>query len=133
MKHDAEPRETRATREAFLGSYKSKLAMFILRQRLAQLSHEAQPRVMSASCRAGSYYVTTEKDAFALNIGLMPNNPQAGIDAAIEIVEIIFLLLAMLYKSVPIIGCSIIHLYILAVLPGIELKSSRLRGLIAII
>ena len=87
MKHDAEPRETRATREAFLGSYKSKLAMFILRQRLAQLSHEAQPRVMSASCRAGSYYVTTEKDAFALNIGLMPNNPQAGIDAAIEIVE----------------------------------------------
>ena len=42
---------------------------------------------MSASCRAGSYYVTTEKDAFALNIGLMPNNPQAGIDAAIEIVE----------------------------------------------
>lgn len=87
MKHDAEPRETRATREAFLGSYKSKLAMFILRQRLAQLSHEAQPRVMSASCRAGSFYVTTEKDAFALNIGLMPNNPQVGIDAAIEIVE----------------------------------------------
>ena len=87
MKHDAEPRETRATREAFLGSYKSRLAMFILRQRLAQLSHEAQPRVMSASCRAGSFYVTTEKDAFALNLGLMPNNPQAGIDAAIEIVE----------------------------------------------
>ena len=87
MKHDAEPRQSRATREAFLGSYKSKLAMFILRQRLAQLSHEAQPRVMSASCRAGSFYVTTEKDAFALNLGLMPNNPQAGIDAAIEIVE----------------------------------------------
>ena len=87
MKHDAEPRETRATREAFLGSYKSRLAMFILRQRLAQLSHEAQPRVMSASCLACSVYVTTEKDAFALNLGLMPNNPQAGIDAAIEIVE----------------------------------------------
>lgn len=87
MKHDAEPRQSRATREAFLGSYKSRLAMFILRQRLAQLSHEAQPRVMSASCRAGSFYVTTEKDAFALNLGLMPNNPQAGIDAAIEIVE----------------------------------------------
>ena len=87
MKHDTEPRQSRATREAFLGSYKSRLAMFILRQRLAQLSHEAQPRVMSASCRAGSFYVTTEKDAFALNLGLMPNNPQAGIDAAIEIVE----------------------------------------------
>ncbi len=87
MKRDAEPRETRDTREAFLGGYKSRLAMFILRQRLANLSHEAQPRVMSASCRNGSFYVTTEKEAFALNLGLMPNNPQAGIDAAIEIVE----------------------------------------------
>ncbi len=87
MKRDAEPRETRDTRESFLGGYKSRLAMFILRQRLANLSHEAQPRVMSASCRNGSFYVTTEKEAFALNLGLMPNNPQAGIDAAIEIVE----------------------------------------------
>jgi hypothetical protein len=44
-----------------------------------------------ASCllhyRVGNFYVTTEKDAFALNLGLMPNNPQVGIDAAIEIVE----------------------------------------------
>ncbi len=87
MKRDAEPRETRNTRESFLGGYKSRLAMFILRQRLAQLSHEAQPRVMSASCRNNSFYVTTEKEAFALNLGLMPNNPQAGIDAALEIVE----------------------------------------------
>ncbi len=87
MKRDAEPRETRDTREAFLGGYKSRLAMFILRQRLAKLSHEAQPRVMSASCRNSSFYVTPEKDAFSLNIGLMPNSPQAGIDAAIEIVE----------------------------------------------
>lgn len=87
MKHDAEQRQSRATREAFLSSYKSRLAMFILRQRLAKLSHEAQPRVMSANCRVGNFYVTTEKDAFALNLGLMPNNPQIGIDAAIEIVE----------------------------------------------
>jgi len=87
MKHDAEQRQSRDTREAFLSSYKSRLAMFILRQRLAKLSHEAQPRVMSANCRAGNFYVTTEKDAFALNLGLMPNNPQVGIDAAIEIVE----------------------------------------------
>lgn len=87
MKRDAEPRETRNTREAFLGGYKSRLAMFILRQRLAQLSHEAQPRLMSCACRDNSFYVTPEKDAFALTIGLLPNNPQAGIDAAIEVVE----------------------------------------------
>lgn len=61
MKHDAEQRQSRDTREAFLSSYKSRLAMFILRQRLAKLSHEAQPRVMSANCRVGNFYVTTER------------------------------------------------------------------------
>lgn len=87
MKRDADPRSQRDTREAFLGGYKSRLAMFILRQRLAQLSHEAQPRVMSASCRSGNFYITPEKEAFSLNIGLMPNDPQTGIDAAIAVVE----------------------------------------------
>lgn len=87
QKRDPEPRATRASREAFVGGYRSRLAMFILRQRLALLSKEAQPRVMSCSCRDGMFYVTPEKDAFALNIGLLPNNPQAGIDAVIEVVE----------------------------------------------
>ncbi len=87
MKRDPEPRATRASREAFAGGYRSRLAMFILRQRLAQLSKEAQPRVMSCSCRDNMFYVTAEKDAFALTIGLLPNDPQAGIDAAIEVVE----------------------------------------------
>lgn len=87
MKRDAEPRATRDSREAFIGGYKSRLAMFILRQRLSQLSREATPRLMSCSCRDNSFYVTPEKDAFALTIGLLPDNPQAGIDAAIEVVE----------------------------------------------
>ena len=87
MKRDADPRSQRDTREAFLGGYKSRLAMFILRQRLAQLSHEVQPRVMSASCRSGNFYITPEKEAFSLNIGLMPNDPQMGIDAAVAVVE----------------------------------------------
>ncbi|MCM1078907.1 MAG: insulinase family protein [Bacteroidales bacterium] len=87
MKRDAEPRETRNSREAFIGGYKSRLAMFILRQRLQQLSREAEPRLMSTTCRDNSFYVTPEKDAFALTIGLLPANPKAGIDAAIEVVE----------------------------------------------
>ncbi len=42
MKHDAEQRQSRATREAFLSSYKSRLAMFILRQRLAAMPQITQ-------------------------------------------------------------------------------------------
>ncbi len=87
MKRDAEPRKTRASREAFVEGYKSRLAMFILRQRLAQLSREAEPRLMSVGCRDNSFYVTPEKDAFSLTVGLLPDNPQAGINAAIEVVE----------------------------------------------
>lgn len=87
MKRDAEPRDTRDSRKAFIDGYKSRLAMFILRQRLAQLSREASPRLMSCSCRDNSFYVTPEKDAFAITIGLLPGNPKAGIDAAIEVVE----------------------------------------------
>lgn len=87
MKRDAEPRDTRDSREAFIGGYKSRLAMFILRQRLQQLSREATPRLMSTSCRDNSFYVTPEKDAFAMTISLLPDNPKAGIEAAIEVVE----------------------------------------------
>lgn len=87
MKRDPEPRATRGSREAFIGGYKSRLAMFILRQRLQQLSREATPRLMSATCRDNSFYVTTEKDAFAMVVGLLPENPKAGIEAAIEVVE----------------------------------------------
>ena len=87
MKRDSEPREARNTREAFADAYKSRLAMFILRQRLARLSQEAEPRLMSSSVRDGGFYVTPQKDAFAVNIGLLPDNPQAGIDAVLEVVE----------------------------------------------
>ena len=88
MKRDAEARDNRNLRETYKDGYLSTIAMFILRQRLAQLNHEAEPRVMSASVRDGAFYVTPEKDAFCLNIGLIPSNPKGSIDAAVEIVEI---------------------------------------------
>lgn len=87
MKRDSEPRNTRNTRKAYMEGYKSKLAMFILRQRLAQLGHEPEPRIMSVSVRDNSFYITSEKDAFMINIGLLPDNPSKGIDAVIEVVE----------------------------------------------
>lgn len=87
MKRDSDPRGMRSSRESYVEGYKSRLALFILRQRLARLSNEAQPKVMSCACRDNGFYVTNEKDAFALNIGLLPDNPKAGIDAALEVVE----------------------------------------------
>lgn len=87
MKRDATSREQRDTRENYKEEYKSRLAMFILRQRMAQLSKEAVPRLMSGSVRDGAFYFTPEKDAFALTAGLLPTDPKAGIEAAIEIVE----------------------------------------------
>lgn len=87
MKRDAEPRATRATRQAYAEGYKSRAAMFILRQRLSKLSDEANPRLLSVGCRDQGFYVTPDKDAFSLNLSLLPDNPKAGIDAAIEVVE----------------------------------------------
>ncbi len=87
MKRKPGKREERATHESFIDDYKSRLAMFVLRQRLSELPKAEQPKVMSASCRDGAFYFTDAEDAFTLNIGLLPDQPQAGIDAAMEIVE----------------------------------------------
>ena len=87
MKRDASSRDHRNLMDTYSDGYISTLAMFILRQRLAQLNLEAEPRLMSASVRDGGFYVTPEKDAFCLNIGLLPSDPKLGIDAAVEIVE----------------------------------------------
>ncbi|MBQ0072673.1 MAG: insulinase family protein [Prevotella sp.] len=87
MKRDAEPRETRDTREVFKENYKSRMAMFILRQRLNELTKQSPIKIMSVSCRDNSFYITKEKNAFALTINLLPYNPKGGIDASIEVVE----------------------------------------------
>ena len=87
MKRDAEPRATRATRRGYAEGYNSRAAMLILRLRLSKLSDEANPRLLSVGCRDQGFYVTPDKDAFSLNLSLLPDNPKAGIDAAIEVVE----------------------------------------------
>ena len=87
MKRNSSPRSQRATREAFADDYKSRLAMFILRQRLSDLTMAEHPLVLSASCRDGSFFITDEKDAFSLNIGLFPDRIQEGINEVFSVVE----------------------------------------------
>lgn len=87
MKRNAERYDNRDTREAFIDGYKSRMAMFILKQRLSELTKQSPIKLLATSCRDRSFYVTKEKDAFALTVSLLPENPKAGIDAAIEVVE----------------------------------------------
>ena len=87
IKRGDNKREERATRQAFVDDYKSRLAMFILRQRLAQLPKADHPAMMSCGARDGNYYITDVKDALTINIGLMPDRPQAGIDSVFAVVE----------------------------------------------
>lgn len=87
MKREAGPRAGRATREAFIDDYKSRLAMFVLRQRLSQLTKAEHPAVLSCSCRDGQFYLTDAKDAFTISAGLLPDNPKAGIDSVMAVVE----------------------------------------------
>lgn len=87
MKRDSDPAIEKSSFEEFAEEYKSKLALFILRQRLASLSQEARPRIMSASVRDNGFYITPAKEAFCVSIGLLPDNPQAGIDAVLEVLE----------------------------------------------
>ncbi|MCQ2204075.1 MAG: insulinase family protein [Bacteroidales bacterium] len=86
MKRDASPRNQRDSREAFVDGYKSRLALFVVRQRLQQLTNVEHPLLVTASARDGIFYMTEEKDAFSLNLGLRLDNPKAGIDAAMEVV-----------------------------------------------
>jgi len=87
IKRDAAKRSERATRESFIEDYKSRLAMFIIRQRLAQLPKQEHPLMLSCSARDGQFYITDTKDAFSVSIGLLPDNPKAGIDAVMAVIE----------------------------------------------
>lgn len=71
----------------FIADYKSRLALFVLRQRLSQLTKQAHPAMLSCSARDGQFYITPAKDAFSISIGLKPDDPQAGIDAVMAVVQ----------------------------------------------
>lgn len=87
MKRDATPRGQRDSYTDFADDYKSRLAMFILRQRLAELLNTHKPAVMSCNVRNGRFYITDEKDALTITIGLKPDEPRAGIDAVMEVIQ----------------------------------------------
>ena len=87
MKRTPCSREEKNTKEEFLNGYRSRLAMFILRQRLSELPKAEHPVVMSATCRDGAFYFAEAEDALTINVGLMPDKLKEGVDAVMEVVE----------------------------------------------
>ena len=87
MKREPCARSEKTTRQEFRNGYLSRLAMFVLRQRLSQLPKAEHPLVMSATCRDGEFYFSAAKDALTINIGLLPDKPREGIEAVMEVVE----------------------------------------------
>ncbi len=87
MKRDGVARNERATTERYAEYYKEELLCSMLQQRLKELTKVEHPKVVYANCYDGAFFLTDAKYAFNISIGLLPDNPQAGIDAVMEIVE----------------------------------------------
>ena len=87
MKRDGVARNERATTERYAEGYKEELVSSMMQQRLKELTKVEHPKVVYANCYDGAFFLTDAKYAFNIMIGLLPDNPQAGIDAVMEIVE----------------------------------------------
>lgn len=87
MKRDGVARDERATTERYAEYYKEELVSNMLQRRLKELTKVEHPKVTYAACYDGAFFLTDAKYAFNISIGLLPDNPQASIDAVMEIVE----------------------------------------------
>ena len=87
MKRDITPMAERASLAFYADGYKSALVNFMLRERLKELTDQANPPLLSASARDGSFFISATKDAFSLSAGLKQEDPLGGIRAAVGITE----------------------------------------------
>ena len=87
MKRDGVARGERATTERYAEGYREELVSSMLQQRFKELTKVEHPKVVYANCYDGAFFLTDDRYAFNICIGLLPDNPQAGIDAVMEIVE----------------------------------------------
>ena len=87
MKHDATPDEEKNTEQYLRGDYIDNLIASMLNDRLAEIRQQANPPFMSATGRAGAFFVSRTKDAFSLNISCKQDNVLGGIIAAVGALE----------------------------------------------
>lgn len=87
MKRDATPDSEKHLVKVQRDEYVDALIASMLRNRLQELQHEAVPPVLSASVRAGTFFVSRTKDAFTLNFGCRQENIRGSFDAVIGMAE----------------------------------------------
>ena len=87
MKRDAAPDSEKHLVSSQRGEYVDGLIASMLRNRLQELQHEAVPPVLSASVRAGTFFISRTKEAFTLNFGCRQENIRGSFDAVIGMAE----------------------------------------------
>jgi len=87
MKRDATPDDQKNSEKYLRDDYIDGLIGSMLNDRLSNLRQLANPPFMSASGRAGSFFVSRTKEAFALSVSCKQENILGGLISAVSVVE----------------------------------------------
>ena len=87
MKRDATPDKEKDNISYLRRKYAESLVASMLNSRLAEMKQVENPPFMSATARAGSFFVSRTKDAFSLSISCKEDNISGGIIAAVAATE----------------------------------------------
>lgn len=87
QKRDATPDDEKNDEKYLRGDYVDGLVTSMLNDRLSELKQQAVPPYQSATARAGNFFLSRTKEAFALSISCKEENVLGGIIAAVGVVE----------------------------------------------
>ncbi|MBR3726604.1 MAG: insulinase family protein, partial [Prevotella sp.] len=87
MKRDATPDDQKNSEKYLRDEYLDGLIGTMLNDRLSNLRQSANPPFMNASGRAGSFFVSRTKEAFALSVSCKQENILGGLISAVATVE----------------------------------------------
>ncbi|MBR1468843.1 MAG: insulinase family protein [Prevotella sp.] len=87
MKREATPDSEKNSEKYLRDDYLDDLVGFMLNDRLANLRQQANPPFMSASGRAGSFFVSRTKEAFSMSVSCKQENILGGLISAVATVE----------------------------------------------
>ena len=87
MKRDATPDSEKNTVAYLRGSYVDDLIRYMLNDRLSEIRQQPDAPFMSATCRAGTFFVSRTKDAFSLSLSCKQDNILGGLITAVGAAE----------------------------------------------
>ena len=87
MKRDATPDSEKNTVAYLRGSYVDDLIRYMLNDRLSEIRQQPDAPFMSATGRAGTFFVSRTKDAFSLSLSCKQDNILSGLITAVGAAE----------------------------------------------